>query len=265
MKILALLIGLFIAQQQPSLASWRQTGWMPAAARLGSGKSLDWLPALILIILALLLGGMLTRLAVLLAGNFGALLIGIAAILYTLGPRDLDRDLAAAVDEDDRVRREAALHRLIVQPGDDGVRATAAVLHAALARWFGVIFWFVLLGLPGALVYRGVREAFHHAELKLGERHVLGRLLAWLNWPVLLLLTGAIALMSDFDRVRASFFARADRWQFPPALLDDLAAALGSEEASQAEGLEHGRRLAWRALKLWLVVLSLMLLAGWIY
>jgi len=265
MKILALLIGLFIAHQQPGVAAWRAVDWMPAAARLGTGKGYDWLPAVTLVALSLLIGGVLTALAVALAGDFGALLIGLAAILYTMGPRDLDRDLAAAVDERDLVRREVAMERLIVQPADDGIHASAAVLHAALARWFGVIFWFIVLGLPGALVYRGVREAFHRAELNLGERHVLGRCLAWLNWPVMLLLTGAIGLMSDFDRVRATFAARADRWQFPSALLDDLAAALGSGEVSLAEGLDHGRGLAWRALKLWLVVLSLLLLAGWIY
>lgn len=265
MKILALLIGLFIAHHQPGIAAWRNTAWFAAVARLGSGRELDWLPGVILVALALLVGGALTGLAVAVAGDFGALLIGIAAVLYLLGPRDLDRDLAAAVDDADLIRREAALDRLQVRPGDGGIRAVAAVLHAALARWFGVIFWFVVLGLPGALLYRGVRESFHRAELTIGERHGIGRLLAWLNWPVMLLLSGAIGLMTDFDRVRATFAARADRWQLPPALLDDLAGALGSAEASLAEGLDHGRRLAWRALKLWLVVLSLMLLAGWIY
>ncbi len=265
MKILALLIGLFIAHYQPGVAVWRRTGWMPAAAGFGSGKGPDWLPAAVLVALTLLIGGLLTALAVALAGDFGALLIGIVAVLYTLGPRDLGRDLAAAVDDADLIRRELAMERLMLQPGDDGIRAIAAVLQAVLARWFGVIFWFIVLGLPGALLYRGVREALHRAELRIGERHVLSRCLVWLNWPVMLLLIGAIGLMSDFDRVRATFSARADRWQFPPVLLDDLAAALGSGEASLAEGLEHGRLLAWRALKLWLVVLSLLLLAGWIY
>lgn len=262
MKTLALLIGLFIAHHRPEIARWRRLDWLGSAARLGSGRDLDWLPTACVIGIALLLGVAVTALADGLGGKFGVLLAGIAAVLYTIGPRDLDLDLAAATDVANLPRRQTALEHLGLQPGDDGIRGLAAVLHAALARWFGVVFWFTILGIPGALAYRAVREAFHHPELGIGERHVLGRTLAWINWPVVLLMIAAIGLMNDFDRVRATFAARADRWQLPAALLDDLAAALGSSEASLAEGLDQGRALIWRILWLWLVVQSLMLLIG---
>jgi len=227
-----------------------------------SGNQRDWLPVAVLVAVTVGAGALITALAWWWAGMFGLLLVGIVGVLYTLGPAHLDRDIERASNPLEPHLQQVALERLLLRTDSTGPQAAAASLHAALARWFGIVFWFALLGLPGCLLYRAVREAHHDDRLTAAERSWIGRLLGWLNWPVVLLMIGAIALMTDYDRVRTTFHAREDRWRLPAAILDDLANALCDAEGDLAEGLADGRKLAWRALLLWLAVLSLLLLAG---
>lgn len=264
MKILALLAALWLCHLRPDLARLRRYDWLLALPRRLAGHGPDWLPAAGTAILALLAGAVLAGLAEALAGPFGLLLIGTAAVVYTLGPRDLDADIRSARDTGNPARRQATLERMLIREHAGGPQAAGAVLHAALARWFGTVFWFALLGVAGCLLYRAVREVYHRGGLEGAAHQAAGRLLAWLNWPVMLLLVGALALMTDYDRVRSTFAAREDRWELPPALLDDLARSLCDGESDLAEGLVDGRRLAWRVLLLWMAVLSALLLIGWI-
>ncbi len=96
------------------------------------------------------------------------LLFGIAVLFYAWGPRDLDLDVDAIVEARDPLARREAAARLSPGPDDDeDERATAldgpalveAVFRSALQRWFGVLFWFLLLGPFGALLYRLVALA----------------------------------------------------------------------------------------------------------
>lgn len=262
MKILALLIAFLASHKWPEAARIRRYGWLLAVPARVSSRGPHWLPVAGLAAAALGVGALATLFAAWLAGLFGLLLLGIAAVLYTLGPEPVDRDIRMASDPEEPERQQVALERLLLTRASSGPEAAAASLHAALARWFGIVFWFVVLGVPGCLLYRGLREAHRGSELRGPERAWMGRVLAWMNWPVVALMTCAIALMTDLDRVKAAFDARPDRWQLPAALLDDFANALCDPDGDLAEGLADGSRLAWRALSLWFVVLSLLLLAG---
>lgn len=262
MKILSLLIALLISHHWPAAARLRRYDWLLEAARRTHGRGPDWLPATAVGIAAVVVGGLLTWLFAAIAGLPGLLLIGTAAVLFTLGPHHLDRDIALASNPAEAERQQVALERLQLRRDSSGTEAAAASLHAGLARWFGIVFWFALLGPAGCLLYRGIREAHRLDRLEPVEREWVGRVLGWLNWPVVALMTGAIALMTDYDRVKAVFAQREDRWEMPAALLDDIALTLCDPSGDLADGLADGRRLAWRALSIWLAVLSLLLLAG---
>ncbi|MDX1625162.1 MAG: hypothetical protein R3323_01500 [Wenzhouxiangellaceae bacterium] len=265
MKILALLaaFGLLIPVARPQ--RFRDTRWLAGLVRRAGGSDQpSWLPVLAILATALLVGALAVAVFEALLGRFGALLVGTATVFLTLGPRSLDDDVRHAAGDDDPEERAAALRALHLDRTAPRGAAAAAALHAALARWFGVIFWFVVLGVPGALLYRAVRIARHVDTLTDGQRARVRQLLAVLNWPVVALVTASVGLMTDLDRAAAAFRSRSDRWDMPAALLDDLAAGLCEGEGGLAEGLEDGRRLAGRVLALWLVVLSVLLLAGWL-
>lgn len=262
MKILSLLLAFLASHLWPAAVRYRRYDWLLAVPAGTSDKGPHWLPAAGLVTIAVIVGAAVTLAAAEIAGLFGLLLVGVAAVVYTLGPEPLDRDIRMASDPSEPDKQQVALERLLLTSASSGTEAAAAALHAALARWFGIVFWFVVLGVPGCLLYRGLREAHRSTKLQAAERAWTGRCLGWMNWPVVALMTGAIALVTDFDRVKAAFDARPDRWQLPVALLDDLSRTLCDPADDLAEGLAEGRRLAWRALTIWFVVLSLLLLAG---
>jgi len=94
------------------------------------------------------------------------------------------------------------------------------------------------------------------------------RRLRWvLEWPVLLLMTLTLGLVTDLDRIAAvwkSYHRKYAWWAISPRLLEYAAAAALADADSIAGGVRRGHQLAWRMLVLWLAVMSLMLIAGWI-
>ncbi|MEM1080099.1 MAG: hypothetical protein AAGH65_00815 [Pseudomonadota bacterium] len=262
MSILALLMGLLISHFIPHVRAFRIYAWLiwPAAwtARFVQSDGPDWLPMLTLLLSAMIGGGLMAQLAEATLGPFGLLIVSILIVVYTLGPRDLDQDVEHALSA------ESSRWALQLPEDANGVQAAGAVLHAALARWFGVMFWFVLLGIPGALLYRAARVA---SRQRLGNEHQqrwFDQLLFVLNWPVLLLMTVAVALMTDFDRVLNVWRRFQDRWRIRLEWLDQLANALCTPDCDPQQGLHEGQDLAWRMLWVWLAVLSVLLLAGWV-
>ena len=78
-------------------------------------------------------------------------------LFYAWGPRDLDLDVDAIVNARDADARRAAAATLWPDGARrriDGGALVEAVFRNALRRWFGVLFWFLLLGPVGALLYR---------------------------------------------------------------------------------------------------------------
>ncbi|MFU8832861.1 MAG: hypothetical protein ACNA7J_12000, partial [Wenzhouxiangella sp.] len=71
----------------------------------------------------------------------------------------------------------------------------------------------------------------------------------------------------DLDRIRMAWRERSDgrpAWLLTPTILDGIGAAVAPPESDFDGGLVAGHQMVWRMLVLWLVVLSIMLLAGWL-
>src|SRR5690606_23410753 len=86
-----------------------------------------------------------------------SLVCGVVALFYTWGPRDLDIDVDAVVEAADPIARHAAAAPLWPAGAPVSMAGGAligAVFGSARRRWFGVLFWFLLLGPVGALLYR---------------------------------------------------------------------------------------------------------------
>ena len=222
--------------------------------------------------------------------GFVGLLFDIVVLFWCWGPRDLDRDVAAIIDAPDAHARREAAARLwpVGEPlRMDGPSLVDAVFRSALRRWFAVLFWFLLLGPFGALLYRLSALAVDEAVADLPADTATGARawLAVLEWPVAQLVTLALALVGNFDSVVGA-------WREPGALglhtrvLGHAARAsvrcdIAEEVADYAESgltpttamvevfgempeLRDAMALAWRILVLWLAAIALFVIAGWV-
>ena len=222
--------------------------------------------------------------------GFVGLLFDIAVLFYCWGPRDLDLDVAAVLDAPDAVARRNAAARLGLV-GDaaklDGPALVEAVFRNALRRWFGVLFWFCVLGPFGALLYRASVLAAECDDSQLAQETASGAKawLAILEWPVSQLATLALALVGNFDSVLAAWredgafglhgnvlnsAARASvRNEIAEEVADYTESGVSASTAlaevfGELPELRDAMSLVWRILVLWLAVIALFVIAGWI-
>ncbi|WP_149194266.1 regulatory signaling modulator protein AmpE [Luteimonas suaedae] len=295
--LLAVVVALVLGHVAPALAgSLRQYGWYQGWLRWLDGQfpqegvwqgrfgiALALLPPLLLV--ALFQFALDERML-----GFPALLFGVAVLFYAWGPRDLDLDVQAVADAADPVARRAAAARLwphAAAPSLTGPDLVARVFRNARGRWFGVLFWFLLLGPFGALLYRLTALAAEgEASAALPARTAAGArgLLALLDWPVTQLLAVSLALVGNFDVVVGAWReAGSDAFGLDSGFLDRLARASVREEladeaadyvdaglpppvaaAPELPELRDAMSLVWRILLLWLAVIALFVIAGWV-
>ena len=181
----------------------------------------------------------------------------------------------------------------------DGGSLVEAVFRNAQHRWFGVLLWFLLLGPFGALLYRltalsaeGEASTALPDETREGARY----LFAILDWPVAQLMTLALALVGNFDTVvgawrdaggasfdvRRPFLGAVARASVKCELADeaadydDITTGMEAGDAGlvppppipaftgEVPELRDAMSLVWRSLLVWLAVLALFVIAGWV-
>jgi AmpE protein len=288
LDLLAILIVLGLSATAPDLARLRDFSWLrPWAAQLnhlnrpngfwrgGWGLLLTiGLPVLAVALVQCLLAPGLN-------GVLG-FVFGVAALYYCFGPRDLDQDVgdfAEGVDPDARAAAAAALR---IEPGQGFGNAVDGIFDSALKRWFGVLFWFLLFGAAGALLYRLAQLISDHERLRdvLPEAQIdwAQRLWAALSYLPAHLMSLALALASDFDSVvkgwrrhhddhgegwlhlDLGFLSAAARALVDADDLDPVDEASGSAAAAR-----QAQQLIWRVLIAWLAALAMVVLLGWSY
>ncbi|MBN6151901.1 hypothetical protein JR065_16265 [Xanthomonas sp. AmX2] len=216
-----------------------------------------------------------------------ALLFGVLVLAFSWGPRDLDSDVEAVIEADDPLARRAAVAWLQADSGvqrEDPAGLVEAVALGALRRWFAVLFWFLLLGPFGALGYRLLAlAAVGPYASRLPPRTAAGARVALtaLEWPVAQLMTFSLALVGNFETVFGAWrAARGNRWALDTGFLGPVACASVrgelDEEAHdysdvglapvlrQLPELRDAMSQVWRVLLLWLVLLALLVIAGWV-
>jgi AmpE protein len=270
MTVLIVLAGLLISHMVATIGRWRQFDWLlwPIRALRERFPDLSWLPMVLVLVIGILIPVLAIWVMTAMFGVGGWIVLALVAFVYTLGPRDLDQDVRLlrereVADDVSRVREAADAMQLRLD--DSPESAAASVFHGALSRWFGILFWFVILGIPGAVLYRLNRMALQMPELEPGEIEWLARMRIVLDWPVQALMMIGVGLCGDLDRVWRAWQELREEgsaWLITPIQLDRIAHAIVPSEADFDEGLMAGHRMMWRVLALWLVVMSVLLLAG---
>ena len=216
-----------------------------------------------------------------------AYLFGIAVLIFCLGPQDLNRQAQEYLDALEREDEEEAKRLACEILGydcdeDDAPMQTAenlreAILTQVVDRLLGVFFWFVILGPLGAALFRVSHLLQQHtvngtdAFAKTSER--LYQIVFWL--PARLCVIG-YALAGNFVDTMSYWNSPADLWQRESR--DFLVASgVGSlrqdmrftsekwlEEQDMSIGVSHALALIKRTVIVWIVVLALLTLAGWL-
>ncbi len=291
MNLLALLVGLLLDQGLRHLEAHRERAvGTRILRRLRRYVAARREHALALLVLLVLLPAVL---ADLLERGFAALspvlafLFAVAVLLLTFGPRDaacLVRRYVDALGRHDDVEAHRAARLLIEEaPPSDARGCCDAVAEHLLARvnerLFAPIFWFVLLGPAGAVLFwaaRSARGAYRPGTA--GDADALAeaarRIYGVLAWAPACLLALSYALVGGFDTGWSTFRAHdLGRMLLAEDGTERMLRAVGC--AALAPTLPAGtqgpervlaaRRLVHRALFLWLAVLAVFTLGGWLF
>jgi AmpE protein len=261
------------------LGRWIQTadevfGRLPAWETFSGYAIILFLPLIALALLNQLFMGLF--------GHIGVFLLGVAVLVYCFGQRDLDTEVADIIQSTDDTTREQRLAELLRRdaPEDNGeclVLSVNAVFRESLRRWFGVIFWFALLGVIGAFLYRMVDWlSAEKSSLSSAQRLYFLRTRQVLEWPVAQLMTLSLAIATDFDSVFIAWKKYHDEQGhglFEGSLGFLLTAAqqivlsghvMNDGYADQLDGpmacLRQSMDLVWRILGVWMTALALLLL-----
>ena len=199
MALLCILIGIIYERTSDTLEQMRNFHWYDSYSRW----LLNTLPGLtkqnqssivILLLPILLVTGILQHWFDDKMMGLIEFLFGLVVFAFSLGPKDLNRQINRYLEARERGDEEAAsseaselMHsQAPADPDQQSVEVMRAILHEANDRFFAVIFWFVLLGPLGALLYRLTAHTMRttgSATLQLdncrrfspGHRHTLWR------------------------------------------------------------------------------------------
>ena len=290
MTIIAILLAFALCHFVRELGRCRQYRWLGGWIDLANdalGKLPGWpgVTGFLVIIAVPLLALLLANEALVsLLGTTGAFLLAIAVLIYTFGPRDLDTEVAALVALEDEEMRHEKLEALLGKPApesEDECRALAVetVFQEALRRWFGIIFWFAVLGVAGAFVYRVVDWLVNDDyPLSDEQKGLFLRMQQIMDWPAAQLMTLSLAIAADFDSVFKAWKKYHDEQGHGLFEGDNgflLAAARSVVMSGHAAqdgyadqldgpliGLQQAMDLTWRMLGVCMTVLAILLLVG---
>lgn len=199
---------------------------------------------------------------------------GAASLYYCLGFRqsaDVMRGIAADLRGGDveRVRHRYAELGLAVtaeMAADELSRlAIGEVLRRALARLFGALFWFVLLGAFGAVTYALTRLLAERWRGEAALHAAVARVVEVLDWLPARLLALSFAIVGNFDEAMLAWRGNADLGESRNEGIARAAGfgALGLGHVTPGPDYVNGAvSLVARAALLWLAVLGIFWLGG---
>lgn len=281
-KLVAIVLVLLVCRFLPDAVRLRDFSWWRAwLGQLGSSASAAMvlvlgvgLPVLVCALIQWALHGY--------AFGLIGLLFAAVVLYYCWGPRDLERDVETIAKAPDSGQRLAAIQKLQAEHQAQALTLATdtlvvAAFRAGLQRWFGVLFWFVVLGPAGALLYRLAQMP--GCSPALAQSPLAKRTAAILDWAPAHLMALALALASNFDAVfttwRDYHHAHPQGYaSFDPGFLDAIArASVAADVAADDESspditsplvaLDDAQVLLRRVLVVWLTLIALIVLGGW--
>ena len=277
MALISIILGLFLDRTFRHLHDLRDMTWfefyVQAIQRL-TGKRLP--PLQFIIILALPVS-LLLSVQILLHDflfNLPGFIFGIIIFIYCLGPACLSTDIEAYIhartlgDEDEALHYAGTItdSAASTSPDQQTSDVTRAILYIANERIFATIFWFVILGPFGAMLYRLISELSKQIDFdELAEfSEFIHAIMAWV--PARMLAAG-YALTGNFD---GAYHAYKDR-AYTSNISHSNNEVLVSTGLGAMQNLEAGNELAciyaaqalvMRSVIVWISILAVLTLGG---
>ncbi|MCW8934111.1 MAG: regulatory signaling modulator protein AmpE [Gammaproteobacteria bacterium] len=280
MALICILFGIIFERVSDILENYRNFDWFDNYSRW----ILKTLPGLVSqqksSILILLLPIMLTTmlLQIWFAGRLLGLidlLFGLVIFAFCLGPKDLNRQVNRYLEAKENGNEDAANAEAgaIMQkepptdPDQQVVEVMRSILHESNDRFFAVIFWFVLLGPFGALLYRltsHTMRSTRSATLANAARQFQA-VLAWM--PAHLVAMG-YALTGNYEGAKQEFYGKNKQedlydCNYHTLITAGQGALKDCEPGEETACIRSARALVLRTLVVWLAFIAILTLIGW--
>ena len=277
MALLSIILGLFLDRTFRHLHDLRDMTWFEYYSQSiihFTGKSVP--PLQFILILALPITFLLT-IQILLYDflfNLPGFIFSVSVFIYCLGPACLSTEVEAYIHARTLGDDDEALHyagtitdsAASTSPDQQISDVTRAILYIANERIFATIFWFIIFGPFGCMLYRLISELSKQIEFnELAEFSAfIHSIMAWL--PARMLAAG-YALTGNFDAAYHAYKDRAFSSDYSQANSEVLiATGLGAmhnlEMKDELSSIYAARALVMRAVIVWIGMLALLTLGG---
>ena len=277
MALISIILGLFLDRTFRHLHDLRDMAWFEfysqSILRL-TGKRVPPLQFILILALPVIL---LLAIQILLYDflfNLPGFIFGVIVFIYCLGPACLSTDIEAYIhartlgDEDEALHYAGTITDTpaSASPDQQISDVTRAILYVANERIFSTIFWFIILGPFGCMLYRLISELSKQIEYDdLAEfSEFIHSIMAWV--PARMLAAG-YALTGNFDSAYHAYKDRAHTSDLSQSNAEVLiSTGLG---AMHNQAMEHelssiyaAQALVMRAVIVWIGMLAVMTLGG---
>jgi len=277
MALISIILGLFLDRTFRHLHDLRDMAWFEFYAQAIQRFTGKRMPPLQFIIILTLPVTLLLGIQILLQDflfNIPAFVFGVIIFIYCLGPACLSTDIEAYIhartlgDEDEALHYAGTItdSTASTSPDQQTSDVTRAILHVANERIFATIFWFIVLGPFGAILYRLISELSKLIEFNdLAEfSEYIHSIMAWI--PARMLAAG-YALTGNFDGAYHGYKDRAQSTDFTQSNAEVLiSTGMGAmhnlDRENELASIYAAQALVMRSVIVWVGILAVMTLGG---
>jgi membrane protein required for beta-lactamase induction len=208
--------------------------------------------------------------------NLPYMMFAILVFVYCLGPACLSSDVEYYLDarrlgdEDEALHYAGALteRAASTSPDQQTSDVTRAILYVANERIFAVIFWFVIIGPVGAILYRLATSISKQEDINERIKPAAILFQGVLTWVPARMLALGYALTGHFDGAMQAYKNRPYESDIALENYDVLVntgmgALRDHEITDEISGIISARNLILRSILIWIAVLALLTLGGW--
>ncbi len=277
MALISIILGLFLDRTFRHLHDLRDMAWFEFYSQSILRFTGKFMPPLQFILILALPVIFILGIQILLYDflfNLPSFLFGVIVFIYCLGPACLSTDIEAYLHARTMGDEDEALHyagtitdtAASASPDQQTSDVTRAILHIANERIFATIFWFVILGPFGCMLYRLISELSKQIEFnELAEfSEFIHSIMAWI--PARMLAAG-YALTGNFDSAYHAYKDRAHTSDFSQSnaevlISTGLGAMYNLDMENELSSIHAAQALVMRAVVVWIGMLALMTLGG---